>query len=532
MSEDINVRLTRKMLWVIIAALGLAVIALVLFLIGAPGKWVGSYNKTEVVLQVVDNESKKPVEGAQVKLNGATAISSESGLVALTNLHKGAVKLVVSKTGYQDYSMTTTLKRGKNDLGQLPLTLTPTPKVAVGGKIINWVTGQAVSDAQVGLAEETVQSGADGAFGFQRIPVGSYVLNISKTGYIAAKRDVKIEKDTTSLGDVELVPAGKIVFVSNRDGKRGIYTSNYDGTEQVQFVPREGEAENYGPVLSPHANKVAFFSTKDNKKNSYGTIVGLPYLVDVSGSNLNKLADLYSVYGMSWSGSGGYIGFTGKEQETDASSKMYLYDLVSKKLSTASDVVGSVQSFSFSSDDKYLGIITYETGVQAQERYKLYLGKADGRDMQKVVGGADSIYDFKFSQDNQALEYTQYPSGGGKKRYSYNIGSGEISEISKDVTVEGRLSRGRLSPDKTKTAYIENRDGKANVFVSDANGKNEVKVTDLGTVVESSSVEWSQEGQYIFFNNSKTGEYARYIVPATGGTAKKVVDVYQGGYEY
>ena len=96
---------------------------------------------------------------------------------------------------------------------------------------------------------------------------------------------------------------GKIVFHSNRDGNREIYTMNSDGSNQTRLTFHN--ADDVLPTWSPDGNQIAFASYRaDHEKKEI-------YVMDADGSNQRRLthhpgSDSYP----DWSPDGNQIAFT------------------------------------------------------------------------------------------------------------------------------------------------------------------------------------------------------------------------------
>jgi Tol biopolymer transport system component len=71
------------------------------------------------------------------------------------------------------------------------------------------------------------------------------------------------------------------------------------------------------------------------------------------------------------------------------------------------------------------------------------------------------------------------------------------------------------------------RDGKSDVYISDASGKNEKRLTQVGTAI--GEPQWSQDNRYILFDSYQEAETAKYVVSTNGKPAKKVTDIYLEG---
>jgi Tol biopolymer transport system component len=74
----------------------------------------------------------------------------------------------------------------------------------------------------------------------------------------------------------------------------------------------------------------------------------------------------------------------------------------------------------------------------------------------------------------------------------------------------------KYSPDGTQIVFDSNRTGNSEIWVSDADGSNEVQLTSFGAR-QTGSPNWSPDGKRIAFDPRRGGEATIYIVDPRGG---------------
>ncbi len=495
------------------------VVILLLFLFGLiqqgiVGGWLDNFNRATATLRVQDAK-QQPIENAQILLGDSTANTDITGNATVTGLVAGTRQLTVRKTGFLTMTQDVVLKRGANSLGSFVLKEAPLAKVNLGLKITDYVSEASINDATVSLNDlKPILQGS--SWQFNNVPVGDYKLTISKSGYNTASVDVTVDQKTTKLDEVKLVPAGVIVFESNRDkGLRGIFTASYNGTDQKNLVARTGDFEDYSPVLGPNQRKVFFTSTRDGAKNDSGEFKTFLYVVDVDGKNLTKISQTSDSYNAMWSPDGSYIGFVNYDS-TNKKTRLYTYGVTNKSLNTFSGYDAN-SNFAFSADGSH---IAFGANQDSDNTDGLFYGQSNGQGIQKI----DTVnsYSLEFTATG-TFRYSYYDNTQSKTRYfEYDPVANSKTEISApQIDKVGAI----LSPDKKLRAYVSTRDGKANLYISDASGKNEVKLTDLNHVV-SGDLLWSKDSSFIMFNLKSDAESARYLVSINGqAKAKKIVDI-------
>ncbi len=86
--------------------------------------------------------------------------------------------------------------------------------------------------------------------------------------------------------------AGRIAFVSERDGNREIYVMNTDGSDQTNLT--DDPADDGVPVWSPDGSRIAFVSDRDGNREAY--------VMNADGSGQTNLTDNPAVDGSpAWS---------------------------------------------------------------------------------------------------------------------------------------------------------------------------------------------------------------------------------------
>ncbi len=511
-----NLKIRKKFLLYIL--LPVVILGLLTYALISQGV-IGSARVAGVTLAVVDVD-QKALEKAQVEIAGAATETATDGTASLSDIPRGEQTLSITKTGYNPYSQVVKLKRGQNDLGTIVLEETPVEKVSVTVAVTDYITEEAITDGKVTLEDISgIYDSAGAAYKLNNVPLGSDTLTITKSGYTTFSTKVTVAKETKTLDPVALVQAGTIVFESNRDrGKRGIFTANYDGSDQKALVARVGDLEDYTPVLGPNQRKAFFTSTRDGAKREdnasyYKEFI---YLVDIDGKNLTKISETSGSYGV-WSPDGGYIGYT-KYIDDYSKSEIYTYDVV-KKTSHEFDGYYSY-SFNFSPDGK---LIAFSAIKEGETTRKLYYATSAGADI-RVVATNTNNYDFYGMEFTSAskLRYNYYDQTARKTRwFEFDLGTSATTEVAAPaVDRESAV----LSPDKKTRAYVSTRDGKTNVYISDADGKNEKKLTELNRVV--GNLLWSKDSSFIMFDYRGEAESGRYLVSINGkAKAKKIVDI-------
>lgn len=81
----------------------------------------------------------------------------------------------------------------------------------------------------------------------------------------------------------------------------------------------------------------------------------------------------------------------------------------------------------------------------------------------------------------------------------------------------------RISPDGRRVAFTSIRSGHWQIWVSDLDGTNAVKLTSM-VARATGGPRWSRDGERIAFGSSQGGEFELYVIPAGGGKPHRLTN--------
>ncbi len=544
-SPDAKRRRKRRLIWSASITGALVLLGVGAWYFGLYQRIHDYYNAASISFKVREDETFV-LEGASLMLNGKTYTTDANGKVVVDSIIAGSYNVEVSKDGYYPTEETLQIKRGDNDLKIFSLKKLPAKLYSIKGYVFDSVSEKPIADAQVTMGAKTVRTAPSGEYVFDKLVPGTYKVTITRTGY--TDKDVAAEVSAADIvqPEVTLVPVGQVIFVSNRDGKRGLYSSNYDGSNQQKLVQPQNGGEDYAPVMSPDGKWVAFSSTREGTKSNYGSSLAKLYIVSRDGKDVRKLNDDVSHSELRWSSNSRFLYYGAYTDKALTQFVRRVYDLSRKTTFDFSENIGAVQ---FSPNGNQLAyafqvqvalptptptptpspstspypsptptpVTTYEWHSRVN-----VIDLTNGQRTQVTDKVASYINQLSYSADSGTLYY-EAMLGSEKKRYQYVVKSGAESEVSLPANPETR--RFVYSPSGTKRAYLEARDGKTELYLSDASGGNEMKLTNIGTANVNYLPIWDPSGSYIIFTVSSQSESAYYIVAVAGGGQKKVVDI-------
>jgi Tol biopolymer transport system component len=242
-------------------------------------------------------------------------------------------------------------------------------------------------------------------------------------------------------------PPHSIAFQSNRDGNNEVYVMNPDGSDQTRLTM---ESRNDGrPDVSPNGKQIVFISnriiTETNPTGDFEIFVMNSDGSDVRQLTSNGAEDSWP----RWSPNGRWIAF---HSNVDGNFEIYVIRPDGKDLTRVTEYAGLDQYPEWSPNGNQLAI---------RRDTDLYLIDLDGSNPIQLTAGTTGF--------NQMASW---------------------------------------SPDGKQLAFLSNRLGYGSVFVTDADGNNQINLTPKPDDVPASAwgsraPAWSRNGQYIYFTGRR-----------------------------
>ncbi len=508
---------TKKLRYSLFGVLVVAVVALLTIPVTRYGIFNLAHFRVSSSLVVHDDKTTLPLKNVEVRLAGKTLKTDRDGKVQFTGLKQGKTTLEIKKQGYATKSQDRTLGWGSNPLGDISIQATGT---RFSFKVLDWLSGQPVNNAEASAGENTALSNDKGEIELVVEPTEATTLSVTikATGYTDQQQTVQ----TTSkdVKEVKLVLSTPEYFVSKRSGTYDVYQVNIDGSNEKQLLIGTGrERDDMQLVTDTNNEYAALASSRENVRNKDGYLLTTLTLLDFkngkdpvkidSGEDMRILGwlDGKVVYTKTVAGTSGsnpnrtklvaYSASDGKSKELASSnyfSEASIYsDFIYYAPANYYNEVPEPYLFRMKADATYKSIVLKKNGSYFVERYgydKLFIST--------YQAGKTELYNYAFG-DASATKITEEPKGHADRQYID-------------------------SPDAKRAAWTDVRDGKGNLIIYDKSKKEDkILLTKPGITTP---VHWLNNSALIFrvATQSETADYV-VNVDAEKPIAIKVTDV-------
>jgi Tol biopolymer transport system component len=253
----------------------------------------------------------------------------------------------------------------------------------------------------------------------------------------------------------ELARAGRIVFVSDRDGNHEIYVMNADGSEQRNLTMNSASDEH--PCWSPDGSRIAFTSDRDGDFEIY--------TMNADGSGVNHLTrHAADDWGPSWSPDGTSIAFMSWR---DGNNEIYVIEVTDRKLRRLTSNPAEDRWPSWSPDGSRIVFMS-----DREDSWDIYVMNSDGSGQTNLTRStADDVYP-SWSPDGRWIAFASSRTGNDEVFLMSVSGTGAVNltENSADDWAPSWSSDGDC------VAFVSNRDGNDEIYVINSDGSGETLV--------------------------------------------------------
>jgi serine/threonine protein kinase/Tol biopolymer transport system component len=259
---------------------------------------------------------------------------------------------------------------------------------------------------------------------------------------------------------IEPTPLGgsnAILFVSVRDGNANLYTIRADGTDE-RVISTDPENQSLAS-WSPDGSMIAFENDADGNREIY--------IMDADGTNFRRLTDhRNSDWLPAWSPDGSKIVWTTDRHGND---ELYIMNVDGTDQVRLTEVRGGDWLPAWSPDGSRIAFTSGRDGD-----FEIFVMSADGSDVRQLTSNTTADFSPQWSPDGQFIVYTAERSNGNRDIAFLNVETGKGDYLTDD---RGQDYFPSWSPDGSLIAFSSDRDGNQEIYVMNADGSDETRLT-------------------------------------------------------
>lgn len=468
----------------------------------------------QVTLVVIDESTGQPLKNVQVVVAGTSAKTDTNGKVQLDKVRLGASELVVTKRAFAEDKRFTTVRLGKNDLGQSKLRPVG---VQYSFIVTDFLVGKPLEKVEAVSGEASAFSNSEGKIKLtvdESDDDSSFEVILKLEGY----REEKVTLTEESINEqvITFVPVRKHVFVSKKTGNYDVYTIDIDGqNEKLVLAGTGSEREDIDLAAHPESDVVALVSTRDNQRNKDGYLLSTLSFIDLQSDKTVAVVSSERIQLIDWIGDRLiYVQATAGASATNPERhKLMSYNFrtnENKQLATSNyfnDVLVAKGKIYYAPSS------AYQVGNDAQ----LYRIGADGSGKTTIIN--KEIWSiFRIDFDNLAVSAQQ-------EWLAIRLGEDRATNLStQPPNVTSRIYVD--SSDKKHSLWVDNRDGKGVLVAYQPETSDEIILRSQSGL--QMPVRWFNN-RTVVFRVSNNQETADYVISLDGGEPKKIRDVTNTG---
>ena len=258
---------------------------------------------------------------------------------------------------------------------------------------------------------------------------------------------------------------GRIVFHSERDGNFEIYVMNANGTGQTRLT--HDPSFDLGAAWSPDGSRIAFISLRDGNPEIY--------VMNADGSNPTRLTNNPAEDSdPAWSPDGTKIAFAALR---DGNPEIYVMNTDGTGQARLTNNPAFDLRPAWSPDGSK---ITFHTGRDGNA--EIYVMNADGTGQTNLTNNLAPDLFPDWSPDGSKIAFTsERDEGGNEEIYVMDKDGSNPTRLTNNPLVsaggEGHDNTPDWSPDGSKIAFNSDRDGNFEIYVMNADGTGQTRLT-------------------------------------------------------
>lgn len=476
--------------------------------------------RSRASVAILDKSTLQPLRNVSVSLKDQTVLTDDNGVAEFQDLKLGATNLVIEKRAFAPVNQPVTIGWGGNPLGQKDL-------IPVGSQysffVSDYLSGEPLQKVEAVSREASAYSDENGRIKLTVDKIDDSPVEVQIVGEGLRQEELVIDADDKSEHALEMVPARKHVFISQRSGKYDVYKIDVDGKNEKLILPGTG-SERSDMVVVPHPSKelAALVSRRDEARNSDGYLLSTLTLIDLEDDSTVEVARSERVQIVGWLDDKLiYVRIAaGASAGNPQRHRLISYDTVSLETT-------QIASSNFFNDVlTALGKVYYAPSTVYQESGEPGLYQVDADNNKQHIFHTETWSVFRIS-------YYKFALAVGQDWYEYDLGSATSDQL----PGEPPNLRSRIyvdSPDNLSSLWVDQRDGKGVLLTFNLENNEDVEIYQRSGL--KSPTRWLNNNSVVFRVETDQ-ETADYAMSLNGGEPRKIRDVtntsgLEGWYHY
>ena len=294
---------------------------------------------------------------------------------------------------------------------------------------------------------------------------GSYTV-VQQVANPAGSVSHSAEVSVVSVPTETPAPAGRILFVSNRDGNNEIYLMNSDGSDELNLT--NNPANDRHPSWSPDGQRLTFASRRDGDNFDI-------YLLDIATRAVTRLTETGSDNRPAWSPDGARIAFA---SERSGNKDIFIMNADGGGQAQLSTSTANEDQPTWSPDGNHIAYVTDADG----QRHISVINVSDGTALNTIRSDTGENFHPAWLNDrNQSLLLFTSTRFGDEDIFLVNPLNGEgLRQITSDATIERQPSWSR---DGSLILFVSDRagDGARDIYTVTLEGASVKRLTPDGS---------------------------------------------------
>lgn len=323
-----------------------------------------------------------------------------------------------------------------------------------------------------------------------------------------------------ALVDPEPAAPDRLVFISQRDGATGesgsslweIYSIAEDGTDARNLTRLP--AQSYRHLrLSPDGSTIVFYSDRSGCFNVWTMRTDGSSVVQLTGHDPGDRCNIFP----HWSPDGSRIQFTSSRNPVEQGWDAYVMNADGSNVVNVSNNAGTGEVRSdFGHGWTPDGRVVFHDQVSG-EPVRTYVVDADGGNLQPLLDAGDrSPY---WSPDGSRIAFMS-ERDGSLDLFVTDAHGTDLVKVAGGDAVEAFSGADPWSPDGSRLAFASNRDGNWEIYVVDADGSNLARITN--DPADDAFRGWTPDGTRLLLVSDRSGNRDVFIVDADGTNLRQV----------